>query len=309
MLPGSCGSNSTFSAWLALVEELPGRVGQLGGPLVLADPRDGRGQRGDRVVAVDHASVAGGAGRGQPHPGEALLGRLHGVDPLVADGDAEPADLADRLGHALEQVRMLLDEEFGTPVAARLLVGGEGEHDVAVRLAPLAHPLPDDREDHRVHVLHVDRAAPPHAAVGDLARERVTAPVERVGRHDVQVTVNEQCGAAPVVPFHAGDEAGPLRVRLEDGGLQPDLAQQARHVLGGPPFARAGVVPRVGRVDPDQVSADVDDLILSLGSEVLSHAPILAPPGAALQLLDAWGCVPARRSLDPLRIVGRSLLS
>ena len=143
-------------------------------------------------------------------------------------------------------------------------------------------------------------------------------PVDRVGRHDVQVTVDEEGGAAPVGAFDAGDQAGPLRVRLEHGGLDADLAEQARHVLGGPSLARAGVVPRVGRVDPDQVSADVDDLILTLGGEVLSHAPILAPragcrtagwPGSAGWLAWlAWLAGPpgwaARRSGDPLRIVG-----
>src|ERR1700735_4403367 len=73
--------------------------------------------------------------------------------------------------------------------------------------------------------------------------------------------------------------AGRLLPGPGGGGLHPPLPRQARHVLGGPPFARPGVVPRVGRVDPDQVSADVDDLIVGLGSEVLSHAPLLAPPG------------------------------
>ena len=86
-----------------------------------------------------------------------------------------------------------------------------------------------------------------------------------VGRDDVEVPVDEEGGAAPVGPFDPGDEAGPLRVRLEHGGLDADLAEEARDVLGGPPLARAGVVTRVGGVDPDQVSADVDDLILGPG--------------------------------------------
>ncbi len=116
----------------------------------------------------------------QPHPGDALLGRLDEIEPArVVDGDAEPADLADRLGAPLEQLRVLVDQPVRAVRAAGLLVGDERQHDVPRRAAALAEPLPDDREDHRVHVLHVDRAAPPDAAVGDLPAERVVGPVAR----------------------------------------------------------------------------------------------------------------------------------
>ena len=280
--------------------------------------------------------MPGGAVRGEPHPGQALLRRLDRVHPLVADRDAEPADLADRLGHALEQVRVLLDQEPGAPVAARLLVGGEREHDVAGRLAPLAHPLPDDREDHRVHILHVDRAAPPHAPVGDLPGERVERPVAGVGRHHVQVPVDKQGRAAPVRALDPGHQAGALGVRLKHRRLQADLAEQPRHVLRGPPLARPRVVARVGRVDPDQVPADVDNLILSQASEVLSHVPILAPVvwvthhrlvagvssasagfagvsgrgSAGGRCVVVWrACGALLPRTDPLRIVARSLLA
>ena len=42
--------------------------------------------------------------RGQAHPGHALFRGLQQVEALAADGRAEPADLADRLGDALEEV-------------------------------------------------------------------------------------------------------------------------------------------------------------------------------------------------------------
>ena len=79
-------------------------------------------------------------------------------------------------------------------VAARLLVGQERQHDVTRRLAAFAQPLAHDRQHHRVHVLHVDRAAAPHAAVGDLAGQRVHPPVGRVGGDDVEVAVDQQRG-------------------------------------------------------------------------------------------------------------------
>ena len=82
--------------------------------------------------------------------------------------------------------------------AARLLVGQERQDHIAGRTAAFPHPLADDGEDHRVHVLHVHGAAAPDArfvpAVVDLARERVDPPVRRVGGNHVEVAVEEQGG-------------------------------------------------------------------------------------------------------------------
>ena len=57
--------------------------------------------------------------------------------------------------------RVVVDQPVRAELAARLLVGEEAQHDVARRAPALAPPLAHDREDHRVHVLHVDRAASP----------------------------------------------------------------------------------------------------------------------------------------------------
>jgi hypothetical protein len=125
MMPaGSCGSNSAPSASAAARRNAVADSGSWVGHWC----------RPTRATA----SASGGAPRGQPHPGQALLRGLHRVEPLVADGHAEPADLADRLGDALEQVGVLLDEEAGPPVAAGLFVRGEGEHDVPGGLTALS---------------------------------------------------------------------------------------------------------------------------------------------------------------------------
>ena len=60
---------------------------------------------------------------------------------------------------------------------------------------PGAGAGPDDREQHRVEVLHVDRAAAPDVAVLDLAGERVDLPVLGRRRHDVEVAVQQQRAA------------------------------------------------------------------------------------------------------------------
>ena len=102
--------------------------------------------------------------------------------PIVAEGQAEAADLADRLGDAFEQVRVVVYQPAGAPGATGLLVGGEREHDVAGGGAVLAQALAHYREHHRVHVFHVDRAAAPDAVVGDVAGEGVVLPVRCMGR-------------------------------------------------------------------------------------------------------------------------------
>src|ERR1700683_5201102 len=107
-------------------------------PRGAAERADRLSQFGDRIVAVDHGAVAGRAARGQPQPGDALLRDLQEIEALTAEGQAEPADLPDRLGDALEQVRVLVDQPARAPAAARLLVRGEREHDVAGGRALLA---------------------------------------------------------------------------------------------------------------------------------------------------------------------------
>src|SRR3712207_7922274 len=59
------------------------------------------------------------------------------------------------------------------------LFRSEGQHDVPRRLHPGAGPIADQCQDHRVHVLHVDRAATPDVAVALLAGERMDAPLDR----------------------------------------------------------------------------------------------------------------------------------
>ena len=96
------------------------------------------------------------------------------------------------------------------------------------------------REDHRVHVLHVDRAAAPDAAVALLRRERVDRPVGGVRRHDVEVAVHAQRAALAVGARDAHGHADPAGVALEGLRLQAHLAQPVDDVRGrlAPPRGR-----------------------------------------------------------------------
>ena len=256
-----------------------------------ADPGDRLGQLGDRVVGVQHRAVAGRAARGQPHPGHALLGDLDQVEALAADRRAEAADLADRLGDAFEEVGMVVDQPARAVVAARLLVGQERQHDVPRRPAALPEPLPDHGEDHRVHVLHVHRAAAPDAAVTDLAGERVDLPVRRVGGDHVEVAVDQQGRPGRVRPGDPGHHAGAARVRLKYRRLQADLGEQRGDVLGRLAFARSRVVAGVRGVDPDQVAGQGGDLVVgadAAGGWVLGHPAIVAPAARLLAARSGW---------------------
>ena len=107
----------------------------------------------------------------------------------------------------------------GAVLGAVLLVGGEGQHDVAARADPGTGPGADGGEHHRVHVLHVDGAAAPHDAVADLAGEGVDAPVGGLGGHHVEVAVHEQGVGGRVGAGDAGHDVGPAGGGLQQRGL------------------------------------------------------------------------------------------
>ena len=187
-------------------------------PVVRADPRDGRGQLGHGVLAVDHRPVPGAAAGGQPQPRHPLLGGLDEVEPPAADRGAEAADLADGLGAVGELVGVAARPGCWAPSwppASSSAV----KHSVIGRSGTRAGRGrgPDDGEQHRVEVLHVDRAAAPQAAVADLARERVDLPVLGGGRDDVQVAVQQQ----------RRRRAGPVPPQLGDTLVRPGSASNS----------------------------------------------------------------------------------
>ena len=223
-------------------QELLDGVGQHDRELVAAQLGDRLGDRGDGVVVVDHRPVPGAAAGGEAHPHHALLGGLDQVERALAAVAArhrqrESADLADRLGDALEQVGPVLDQPLAAVLAAGLLVGDEREHQVARRDDAGAFEVPGDRDHHADHVLHVDRAAAPHVAVLDGTGERVHAPVGGLGGHDVEVAVHQQ-GATRAVGAVA---AGRTRCR--------GLARRTRRIRSRSRPPRA-VRPPSGRIRP-----------------------------------------------------------
>ncbi len=203
----------------------------------------------------------------------------------------KPPDLADGLGAALEEVRPVLDEPLRPERAARLLVGEEGEDEVARRHDAVAAEPAGDRDHHRVHVLHVDRAAAPHVAVLHRTGERVHRPLRRLGGHDVEVPVDEQRATLAVRPGQPAEDvrcAG--RARVEDLHLVPDLGELPRDVLRRLPLPdRALRLAGVGGVDRDELRGQLDDLVL--GGARHGHLPttVWRGPGRPLSLPHTHG--------------------
>src|SRR4051795_12832781 len=159
--------------------------------------REAWGEPRHRPVALDHGAVAAAARDASLQPADLLLGDLDRIQALAAELQREAAELADRVLHPVEQLRLLLDEELRTEVAAVLLVGQDGQHDVAGELRLLAC-CPEERgEHHRDAAFHVQRTAAPDGAVDEPPAERRPRPVLPRRGHDVDVALKKKRRALP----------------------------------------------------------------------------------------------------------------
>ncbi len=193
-------------------------------------------------------------------PHERLLADLQQVGAPIADRDRVAADLADRLRRAREPLGLVLDDERRALDAAVLLVGEERQDEVALGLLPRAQDLGDRRQDHGVHVLHVDRAAAPQHPVADLACEGIDAPVLGDRGDDVEVPVQDECGLVAVAPGHPGHHVGATRDRLVELGLETECREVGADVFGRFALPRSTAAAVVRRVEPDEIASDRDDL-------------------------------------------------
>ena len=176
--------------------------------------------------------------------------------------------------------------------AAGLLVGGRREHDVpgeagdriagrvASGRARLGGEAADHADLHRDHALHVDRAAAPDVAVGDVGGERVVRPAVSRGRDHVDVREQEERVAAAAVAVEAGDDRAASRGRLEDLGRHARVAEQVGHEPGGPQLAVTRLRGRVDARDPDELAEVVDELVVG-APPVGGGDGVRRPDGAA----------------------------
>lgn len=149
---------------------------------------------------------------------------------------------------------MVLDQVVRALDSPGLLVGEEGDDEVALRLLPLAEDVLQRGDDHGIHVLHVDGATTPEHAVLDDAAEGVDGPIGRICRDHVEVAVNDERRLLGVAPLHPCDDAGAPGVGVEELRLQAERAQVLCHVLGGLCLAVRPALAVVRGVEADEVT-------------------------------------------------------
>ena len=74
--------------------------------------------------------------------------------------------------------------------------------------------------------------------------------------------MDQQRRARRILARDPGDDAGPARMGLQDLRLDPGLGQERRDVFGRLTLARTRMITGVTGVDPDQVTADRDNLVV-----------------------------------------------
>ena len=235
---------------------------------------------GDGVVVVAERAVAGRAVGDQVEPGHPLLGGLDQVQPqVVADRQGEPADLADRLGASLEDLAVLVDQ----PVAPSPLPASSSAVKISRigrRGAAPARARARTTLSTMASKSFMSTAPRPQTQPSThLAGERRHRPVVGVGRHDVEVAVDQQRRSDAVDPLGlpVGDQRGAPGAGLEE------LARRCRpRRAARPPARRPPAPPARSRLPKLEVSirirslAEVDDL--GLGAVVRGHRPIMARP-------------------------------
>ncbi len=194
--------------------------GQLEGVGLVGERGQDRRELEQRVVSGSRQRrVAGGADGRDVEAEDPLLGA---ADPVMA-----PAVVLKRLAAALVDQHLAADlvgvvggQPVCAPVTAGLLVCDEHE----LQRAPLGAPAFARQRHGRDRLggdlrLHIQRAAAPQKAVGDLARPRVMPPLRCVGQHRVDVSEEAQRRAG-LVADQVGDQVCALGLARQDLGLQ-----------------------------------------------------------------------------------------
>ena len=190
-------------------------------------------------------------------------------DPLLGAGDPEPSptvELEHLAGALVEQhvaaggFGMLGAQPGGADLAAGLLVGDEQQLQRAAGGPPAGAGA--GRAGDRLGcdlVLHVERAAAPQVAVGDLTGPGIVGPVGRIGEDRVDVA--EQTEHRTVVIAAQGrDQVRTVLVGREQPRLEPGSTQIPLEVLDRGPL----VAGRVDRVELDQLRQQLDRIALKL---------------------------------------------
>ena len=219
----------------------------------------------DRVVGAERLrAVPGRPVDPQLRPERALLRREH----------REPRPfrcrhlVSTRLGEhvvGVHGVALVLDEVLRTPGPERLLVGDcEVDEGALRREAGARQPAEGNRLGRR-EVQHVDRPAPPHEAVDEVAGIGLSAPPLLVDGDDVGVTHEQQARRVGIGALDARDEARASGLRLEPLHVEPGAPEVTLEDVGG--------VGLVARLDGAVVHALRLDQLLEQVDRLVAHVP------------------------------------
>src|SRR5439155_10503139 len=142
-----------------------------------------------RATPIDQSAVPARPSDRRLEPADLLLRDLDRIEPLARELEREAAELAERVSHPLEEVRMVLDEKPGADISAGLFVAEDREQHVALRPELFRLRAQERRDEHGDAALHVERAASPDITVHELPAEGRTLPPLACGRDDVDVSV------------------------------------------------------------------------------------------------------------------------
>ena len=161
---------------------------------------------------------------------------------------------------------MLIYQPAGTESAASLFVGGKDQPERPSGCDAGSRPGAYDAEHHGIEVLHVNRATTPDATVSQFAGERRYGPVSSIGRYHVEMSMDQQWRQRGVdtLGFPARHDRGTPRFRLHQVAGDANLVEQLGHAFGSLPLAWTLVGAKVGRVDPNQLLAELHNLGIRL---------------------------------------------
>ena len=245
--------------------------------LALGHPRQQRRHLQQRVDAdLRDRGVAGDAVGRHAKAKDALLGDADAVVALAVVREVRAAALVEQVV-AAHLVGVVLADPHRAELAADLLVDDHDDEQVALRRAP-ARARERQRGGHLGGGLrlHVQRAAAPDEAVGEVARPRVVRPVRRRREHGVDVRQQAQHGPVGVAA-QARDEVRPLGLGAEQVDLEAGLAQ----IRGEALLQDALVAWRVDGVAADEALQQLRRLLLEICGHGRVHASAPSPCGRA----------------------------
>ena len=131
---------------------------------------------------------------------------------------------------------------------------------------PVALELPGDGEDHRVHVLHVDRAAAPDVAVPTSPENGCTVhSAGSAGTTSRWPWISSAPRSASAPSSRANTLPRPGAPDSTYSGSIADLVELLGHPARAFGLALGGLgFVGVGRVEPDQLADELDDLVARL---------------------------------------------